>query len=398
MALWSRIAAMKAADVVIVGGGLIGIAAALQLRGRGLTVTVLDRQEPGREASSAAAGMLAPGPDDASSLPLAPLGKASIALYPGFIGHIEQASGRSTGFAQKGTLEVFFGAGGERECDRFVAERKRLGLAADAIPVDRAREMEPSLSRQAAAAAWLFEEAIVDPRLLTDAAIMAAKADGADLRPNCEVTGLARERNRCTGVMTSNGAISAGRVVIAAGCFSGAIGAELERYAPTVPVRGQMVALRPGTGADRRAMPKHVLRSADGYLVPHEDGRIVAGSTLETGASEKIVTPAGMRKILGAAVELAPELESAQIVETWAGLRPGTPGGLPILGPTDIDGLIIATGHYRNGILLAPITARLVLVWSLGLTPEQDVAAFSPMRFASQGYAAKRAQQAAPPR
>jgi glycine oxidase len=387
---------MKTADVVIVGGGLIGVAAALQLRTRGLTVTVLDRQEPGREASSAAAGMLAPGPDDPSSLSLVPLGKASIALYPGFIGHIEQASGRSTGFAQKGTLEVFFGEGGEAERDRFVAEHKRLGLAADAIPVNRAREMEPGLSRETAAAAWLFEEAIVDPRLLMNAAVAAAKADGAEIRANCEVTGLAREGNRCTGVVTSNGAIGAGRVVIAAGCFSGAIGPDLARYAPTVPVRGQMLALRPETGADRRTVPQHVLRSAKGYLVPHEDGRIVAGSTLERGAGEKIVTPLGMRKILGSAILLAPELESAEITQTWAGLRPGTPDGLPILGPTDIDGLIIATGHYRNGILLAPITARLVLVWSLGLKPEQDMVAFSPMRFAGQGHAAKRAQQAAP--
>lgn len=383
---------MKTADVVIVGGGLIGVAAALQLRARGLTVTVLDRQEPGREASSAAAGMLAPGPDNPNSPPLVPIGKASIAIYPGFVGHVEEASGRSTGFAQKGTLEVFFGVEGEAERDRLMAEHKRLGLAAEAISIDRAREMEPSLSRETAAVAWLFEEATVDPRLLMGAAVAAARADGAEIRANCEVTGLVREGNRCTGVVTTDGNISAGRVVIAAGCFSGAIGTALARYAPTVPVRGQMVALR---SARTAANPRHVLRSATGYLVPHEDGRIVAGSTLENGASEKIVTPVGMQKILGAAVELAPQLESAEIVETWAGLRPGTPDGLPILGPTDIDGLIIATGHYRNGILLAPITARLVLVWALGLTPPQDVSVFSPMRFASPGQAAKRAPAAA---
>lgn len=385
---------MKTADVAIVGGGLIGIAAALQLRSRGLSVVVLDRQEPGREASSAAAGMLAPGPDDASSLPLTPLGTASIKRYPEFVAHIEQVSGKSTGFAQKGTLEVFFGTDGEKERDHFVTDRHRLGIAVEAIPIDQARQMEPGLSREAVAAAWLFEEAVVDPRLLIGAAVDAARKEGVDIRPNCAVTGLLRDDSRCTGVVTANEKISAGRVVIAAGYLSGDISVELARYAPTIPLRGQMLALRPRSGDVEPASPQHVLRSANGYLVPHEDGRVVAGSTLEKGETRKIVTPAGMRKILTAAIELAPALANAEIAETWAGLRPGTPDGLPILGPTDIDGLIIATGHYRNGILLAPITAQLVVVWALGLTPQMDVAAFSPMRFANTTQIAKEAQQA----
>lgn len=386
---------MKTADVAIVGAGLIGVSAALQLHSRGMSVVVLDRQEPGREASSAAAGMLAPSPDDASSLPIVPLGKASIKLYPEFVAHVERASGKSTGFAQRGTLELFFGADAESERDHFVTERKQLGIAAESISIDQARQMEPGLSREAVAAAWLYEEAIVDPRLLITASVDAARAEGVDVRTNCAVTALLREGNRCTGVVTEHETISAGRVVIAAGCFSGALSQELARYAPTIPVRGQMAALRPAAETSAGNRPQHVLRSANGYLVPHEDGRVVAGSTLERGETEKTVTPAGLRKILDAAIELAPELATAKIIETWAGLRPGTPDGLPILGPTGIDGLIVATGHYRNGILLAPITARLVLVWALGLTPELDVAAFSPMRFGKQGQA-RGAQQAAP--
>jgi glycine oxidase len=376
---------MEIADVAIVGAGLIGVAAALELRGRGLTVVVLDRQQPGREASSAAAGMLAPGPDDASSLPLVPLGKASIRLYPEFVAHIERASGKTTGFAQKGTLEIFFGAEAESARNLHVAERKRLGLAAEAISIDHARQMEPCLGPKAAAAAWLFDEAIVDPRLLIDAAVSAARAEGADVRPNWAVTGLIREGERCSGVVTSEGKVSAGRVIIAGGCFSGAIGAEIARYAPTVPVRGQMMALRCPARIRGTTSPQHVLRSGNGYLVPHEDGRILAGSTLENAGFEKIVTPAGVRKIVDAAVELAPVLETAEIEETWAGLRPGTPDGLPILGPTDIDGLIIATGHYRNGVLLAPITAKFVLPWALGLAANEEMAVFSPMRFAGSG-------------
>lgn len=375
---------MKTVDVAIVGAGLIGVAAALELRTRGLSVIVLDRQEPGREASSAAAGMLAPSPDDLSSLPLVPLAQASIKLYPEFVAHIEQASGKATGFAQKGTLEVFFGSDGESERDRFVAERKRIGIAVETLSIHQAREMEPSLAPEAVAAAWLFEEAIVNPRLLIDAAVSAAKADGAQILANCAVTGLVCEANRCTGVVTRNGPISAGCVVIAAGSVSGAIGDEIASYAPTIPVRGQMLALRTTAETSGSVALRHVIRSANGYLVPHEDGRIVAGSTLENGEREKVVTPGGIQKILSAAIELVPALKSAQIVETWAGVRPGTPDGLPILGPTDIQGLVIATGHYRNGILLAPITAKFVVPWTLGLTVDRDVAAFSPMRFANR--------------
>ena len=375
---------MKTVDVVIVGAGLIGVAAALELRTRGLTVTVLDRQEPGREASSAAAGMLAPSPDDLSSLPLVPLAQASIKLYPEFVAHIERASGKATGFAQKGALELFFGSDGESQRDRFVAERRRIGIAVEALSIHQAREMEPNLTPAGVVAAWLFEEAIVNPRLLIDAAISAAKADGVQILANCAVTGLIREANRCTGVVTSGGPVSAGCVVIAAGSVSGAVSAEIARYAPTVPVRGQMLALRTTAEMSDSVTLRHVIRSTNGYLVPHEDGRIVAGSTLENDATEKIVTPGGIQKILSAAIELVPALNNAEIVETWAGLRPGTPDGLPIVGPTDIQRLIIATGHYRNGILLAPITAKMVVPWALGLTIERDLAAFSPMRFASR--------------
>ncbi len=379
---------MKTTDVVIVGAGLIGVAAALQLRAKGLTVVVVDRQEPGREASSAAAGMLAPGPDNPSSLPLVPLGKASLALYPEFVAHIERASGKTTGFAQKGALELFFGDEGEPECDRFIAEQKELGLRAEKLSGNELLRMEPSAALRAVAAAWLSEEGIVNPLLLIDAAVTAAKIEGVEVWPNCGVSGLIRDGNRCTGVVTAAGPISSSRVVIAAGCFSRAVDNAIARYAPTIPVRGQMLALRTAGNAGASVKLHHVLRSTNGYLVPHEDGRILAGSTLEPAANAKVVTPGGMRKITGAAIEIAPALQTAEIVESWAGLRPGTPDGLPVLGLTDIEGLIIATGHYRNGILLAPITAKLVEQWVLGIEGKHGVSAFSPMRFAQPAASA----------
>jgi glycine oxidase len=190
------------------------------------------------------------------------------------------------------------------------------------------------------------------------------------------VTALRIAAGRCAGVVAAGEKLNAGLVVAAAGCYSAQI-AGLERYAPTRPVRGQMAALR------APAAPRVTLRSARGYIVPRADGRWIAGSTTEEAGFEKRTTPAGIAQILSAAVELAPSLAGAALVETWSGLRPGTPDHLPILGPTDIEGLIVATGHYRNGILLAPVTAQLVREWATTGRASLDVAAFSPLRFLS---------------
>lgn len=367
---------MNTFDVAIVGGGLIGAAAALELRARKLAVVLLDRQQPGREASWAAAGMLAPGPDDPRSIALVPLAKKSLELYPEFIAAVERASRRSTGFMRQPTLQAFFGSSGESERDEFVAGHKRLGLSAEAILVSSARELESSLGPAITAAAQLPEEATVDPRLLTDATVLAAAAQGVEIRANCGVTGLRREGGRCVGIVTETAEIAAGHVLLAAGCFSSVALPEIACYAPTRPVRGQMLALR-----HPRVKLGRVLRSANGYLVPRVDGRILAGSTLEDAGFEKVVTQEGVRKIMAAALDLVPALVDAEVVEMWAGLRPGSPDDLPILGPSDIEGLLVATGHYRNGILLAPVTAKLVAAWISGESSVVDATMFSPLRF-----------------
>ncbi|HXW55770.1 MAG TPA: glycine oxidase ThiO [Candidatus Cybelea sp.] len=369
---------MKTYDVTLVGGGIIGISAAFELAERRLHVLVLDRQECGREASWAAAGMLAPGTDDPDSAALVPLMKRSLELYPEFVGAIEQASRKTTGFAREGTLEVFFGAAGESERDRFVREHIQLGLSAKTIPLPSAREMEPWLGPHASAAAWLPDEATVDPRLLVDAAVTAAQARGVEIRSHCPVNRLRLKGRRCVGVAAGGEEVSSHGVVITAGCFSACHDDEIAHRAPTHPVRGQMIALRPASPGLKL---RRVLRSANGYLVPRSDGRMLAGSTLEKAGFEKVVTPEGLAKIIRAALELAPALAGAEIVETWAGLRPGTPDNLPILGQTDIEGLFVATGHYRNGILLAPITGKLVARWISGEKTGIDQSAFSPLRF-----------------
>jgi glycine oxidase len=257
-------------------------------------------------------------------------------------------------------------------------------LPAEPLAVSEALHSEPQLNPAARAVARLPWEGRVDNRALLDAALAAAAARGVALHAGAEVAAIEMEGRRCVGVRANGERVPAGTVVVAAGCYSVRI-AGVERFAPVRPVRGQMVALRPA------APLAHVLRCERGYIVPREDGRVVAGSTLEDAGFEKRVTPEGLAAILSAAVELVPSLAGAEALETWSGLRPDTPDHLPVLGPTDIEGLLVATGHYRNGILLAPITAQLVREWILEGKPSLDAARYSPLRFARSGSAREQA-------
>jgi glycine oxidase len=370
---------VKTYDVVIVGGGIIGGSIAFELAQRNLRVAVLDRQELMHEASWAAAGMLSPAPDCPAAIPLVPLGRASLALYPKFVEAVESASDIRTGYRAGGAVEVICHGEAQRELSTLVALHHGLGLACEPLPLDEARNMEPALGRDARAAALLPDECSVQPRTLTCAVLAAAASAGAALSPGVEVTSLALDGKKCVGVKTSSGEIfHAAQVVLAAGCWTSQIPVAMA-YAPTIPVRGQMVALR-HSGTPIR----HVLRSERGYLVPRgveSPQTVVVGSTIENTGYEKRVTSGGVEKILSAANELVPELAKAEIIETWCGLRPGTPDQLPILGPVDIDGLAFATGHYRNGILLAPVTAKLIGEWIAERRTSIDWEMFSPLRF-----------------
>ncbi len=381
---------MKRYDTIIVGGGIIGASLAFELARMRQSVLLLDRQEPAREASWAAAGTISPAPDRESS-GITAFGCESFRFYPAFVSAIEAASGESAGFHASGAVELFFGLDAEAARDQRCSQIRGAGLNAESISISDALRREPAINPATRAALWISDEAHLDPRVLTRVTLSAAKRSGTEIRANAEVISLITTNGRCDGVLAANAQtapagnsgvraaekIEANNVVIAAGWRSNEIGGA-ETWAPSSAVRGQMV----GFGRIAAA-PKIILRCEHGYLAPREDGRVVAGSTLEPGMLDKRPTATGLRKIFAVALEMAPALADAPVVETWAGLRPDSPDHLPIIGATDIQGLFIATGHYRNGMLLAPATAKYLAEWIVDGVASKYLEPFSPMRFAA---------------
>jgi glycine/D-amino acid oxidase-like deaminating enzyme len=252
-----------------------------------------------------------------------------------------------------------------------------LGLRAEPLRPEEARELEPALSPDVEAAALRPEEASIDNRALTRAVLQAARNSGAEIFPDHDVEAIWREKGRCAGLKLRNENVSAKWTIIAAGCFSANIEG-VAAYAPVRPAKGQMVSMR----ADELKVER-VLWSEKVYVVPRNDGRILAGASVEYVGFDKHVTAGAVEKILCDAIELVPELAKARIEETWAGLRPDSPDHLPILGPSDLDGLLIATGHFRSGVMLTPVTARLMREWITQQWVSVDWERLSPMRFAT---------------
>ena len=366
---------MKTYDAVVAGGGLIGASIALELAEAGLKVGLYDAQEPGHEASWASAGMISPAPESPGMIPFVPISLASVALYPKFIEKVEALSGMDVAYRKDGAIDVLLDGGIEEELSTIIALQHGVGLRAEALTAEQAREMEPSLTEEVEAAIFRPEEASLDNRAFTDAVLKAARAKGVDIFAGNGAKSLWKENGCCKGLNLKNGRVEAKWTVIAAGCFSAGIEG-VAPYAPVFPAKGQMIALRCQSVKVRR-----VLWLDHTYLVPRNDGRIIAGSTIERTGFDHDVTAGGIKKILSGAIKLAPELEKATIEETWAGLRPDSPDHLPILGPTDVDGLLIATGHFRSGILLAPVTAVLMREWICSQQVSVDWERFSPMRF-----------------
>ncbi len=371
-------------DVIVVGGGVIGLTAGWRLAQRGLRVTVLERDVPGSGTSRVAAGMLAPIAEaDVNEQPLLRLGVRSARMYPEFVEELRDVAGVDPGYLACGALLTARDRDEAESLRREEAVRASLGLRVSRLLPGEARALEPALAPALRLALDVPDDHAIDPRALVPALMAAAERAGVTLRSGAAVERVELAGDRLAGVVLADGSrLAAGHVVIAAGPWSGSIGG-LPDHArvPIRPVKGQIMRLHDPAGP---GLLTRVLRMRPAYVVPRGDGRYVLGATMEERGFDTTVTAGAVYEMFRDAIELLPGLSELVIDELEAGLRPGTPDNAPLIGPGAVPGLHWATGHFRNGILLAPVTAELVVASVFGEAP---AAPFAPERFASAVHA-----------
>jgi glycine oxidase len=387
-------------DAVVVGGGVIGLGIAWRAALAGMTVTVVD-EAPGQGASWAAAGMLAPVTEvHYGERPLLALNLAAAARWPTFAAEVEEASGLPVGYRPGGTLAVARDADDNAALEDLYQFQLRCGLEVERLRSRECRQLEPGLAPSIRGGVLAAGDHQVDNRALVEALLAACQHAGVRMVSG-RVAELAVEGDRVTGVVLSGGGpagngsstsagsvasrpagetLAAGVVVLAAGCWSGGLGGlAAEALPPVRPVKGQLLYLR--GPADQPLCSRNV-RGLEVYVVPRGDGRVVVGATVEEQGFDTTVTAGAVHDLLRAALELLPDVAELELAETVVGLRPGSPDNAPMLGPAGPDGLVVATGHYRNGILLTPVTADAVAeLLATGRVPE-SIAPFAPGRFA----------------
>jgi glycine oxidase len=372
---------IESCDVAVVGGGVIGLTIAWRAVQRGLRVTVLERGEPGSGTSRFAAGMLAPVSEaDPSEQPLLRLGLASAKRYRAFVNELTEASGADPGLLECGTLVAARDADEARALERELAMRHNLGLGVRRVLPSEARRLEPGLAPVLRLALEIPDDHVIDPRRLTASLARAAEREGVRIRADVEVGSLAVHDDQVTGIRLASGErIATEQVVVAAGVWSPRLaGIPDEARVPVHPVKGQILRLHDPAGP---GLLTRVLRMQPGYIVPRGDGRYVLGATVEQRGFDTTVTAGAVFELFRDAIELLPGLDELVIDEVSAGLRPATPDHAPAIGPGVIEGLHWATGHYRNGILLAPITAELALAGLLHEPLPELASDCDPRRF-----------------
>jgi glycine oxidase len=369
------------ADVTIIGGGVIGLTIARALARRGVTdVCLIERGSLGQEASFAAAGMLAPQAEADSSDDFFKLACRSRDLYADFAASLRDETGIDVELDTTGTLYLAFTHHDLVEIKRRFEWQTAAGLTVEKLTPEEAQELEPCISPNVLGALRFPFDVQIENRRLINALTNSITKFGVTIHGGTTVDSLHIEKARVTGVQTSRGFVSCPTVVIAAGTWSSFIkfAPASERPSPAIePVRGQMVSFDA-----KPQLTRHIIYSPRGYLVPRQDGRLLAGSTSESAGFAKQVTAAGISSILQNAQEIAPAVSALPIVDMWAGLRPRAADNLPVLGPCDeIGGLFYATGHYRNGILLAPVTGELIAEAVVAGVTSPLLGPFSPSRF-----------------
>ena len=377
-------------NVVIVGGGVIGLAAAWRLAREGASVTVIDRDKVGRSASWVAAGMLAPiseaAFDDHEYVRFA---RASMARFPSFLDELQRDADMPVALDARGTLVVARDRDEAEFIRRAFDYRRSIGLPVAWLSGSEARETEPALSPRVVGAMAIPDDHQVDTRAFLTALARACALGGVELKENAPVRHIVVHNGRVTGVDTPDGHIAADTVVLAAGAWSGSIdGIPAAAVPPVRPVKGQLVRLR-------HAAPfalTHVIRSPRAYLLPKHDGSVIVGATQEEMGFDLTPTAGGISDILRHAWELVPGIYELPFEAVEVGLRPGSPDNHPIIGATGIAGLVAATGHFRHGILLAPATADAI---ANGVLRGQyaGAEAFAPTRFGADAGGGHRASQ-----
>ncbi len=366
----------KSADVVIVGGGVIGCATAFWLAKAGILPLVLERDQLGCEASGEAAGMLAPQSEADQAGPFFELCIAGRRQFSPLAEELKAITGIEIEYRQIGILVPFF-ADSDREALFARARWQRAsGLFAETLDRRQAIEAEPLLSDKVEGAISFPEEAHVNSRYLVMALAAGASQHGATFATGCPAITVIRDGDRISGVTSSGGTVSTRTVVLAAGPWSGLFGEALGLRIPVSPAKGELLLVRP-----EGRLPRQIIYSKQAYLVPMPRGEGILGTTMEFVGYDKRSTLAGAHAIISGVSELVPTIGSAILLRAWAGLRPYTPDELPLLGRCpNLDGLILATGHHRNGILLGPLTGRLVQELILGMRPSVPLDAFRPDR------------------
>ncbi|MCM8811644.1 MAG: glycine oxidase ThiO [Candidatus Omnitrophica bacterium] len=369
---------------IIVGAGVIGLAVADELCRRGVEVVVLDKAPGfGTEASAAAAGILSPQGEAKGPGPFFDLLTAGFQLIPETVARLQAVTGVDIEYKANGMLGLAMSDDDEKEFEYQMDWQKQIGVRFERLTREQVRDMEPAVDGPVRWGVWWPQTAQMNNRKMAQAYALAVEAQGGTIRPSVGAIRFLSRGSRVTGVATEQGLVEGDWVVNCAGAwagFDGSLGFDL----PLIPVRGQIIEFQTSVPLIRR-----VVKTPASYLVQRSNERLIAGTTVEKAGFDKRVTEEGKKQIRKGVIEMVSRVASLPENQAWAGLRPGTPDGRPILGRTPLDGLLVAAGHYRNGVLLAPLTGRLIADLIAKGTCSIDLMPFSASRFQKQDSLSK---------